>query len=263
MITSTPCATRPLITRAIAFSLPGMAREEKITRSPRGEGDLGMLVLGDPRQSGARLALAAGAQRQDLVGRQIAVSSARCGNPARRRDSRSRARPGRRAPWPGRPGRLRGRRRARRRRPRGCVPRGREVVTATRPGAVLIKFGEGLGDVGFRGERPSRTALVESPMSASTPSSPSAVSFFCVGRPPISGVGSIFQSPVCSTMPAGVRIASAFDSGIECATLTNSIVERSEIQPSAQRHDVDRESSARRARRERLASNNAAVNGVA
>ena len=72
------------------------------------------------------------------------------------------------------------------------------------------------------GERPSRTALVESPTSASTPSSPiSRRRFSSVGRP-ISGVGSIFQSPVCSTVPAEVRIASAFDSGIECATEMNS-----------------------------------------
>src|SRR5438552_1756336 len=35
VMTSTPCDTSPLITRMTAFSLPGMAREEKITRSPR------------------------------------------------------------------------------------------------------------------------------------------------------------------------------------------------------------------------------------
>ena len=33
-----------------------------------------MLILGDARQRRARLALAAGAQRQNLVGRQIAVA---------------------------------------------------------------------------------------------------------------------------------------------------------------------------------------------
>ena len=74
------------------------------------------------------------------------------------------------------------------------------------------------------GERPSRTALVESPISASTPSSPSAVSFAASVGAPMIGVGSIFQSPVCSTVPAGVRIASALDSGIEWATLMKSIV---------------------------------------
>ena len=49
-----------------------MVREEKITRSPFVERDLGVLVLGDARQRGARLALAAGAQQHDLAARQIA-----------------------------------------------------------------------------------------------------------------------------------------------------------------------------------------------
>ena len=41
--------------------------------SPLRERHLGVLVLGDARERGARLALAAGAQRHDLVGRQVAV----------------------------------------------------------------------------------------------------------------------------------------------------------------------------------------------
>ena len=57
---------------------------------------------------------------------------------------------------------------------------------------------------------------------ARQPSSPSARSFFSsVGSSRI-GVGSIFQSPVCSTLPSGVRMISAFASGIECATVTSS-----------------------------------------
>jgi hypothetical protein len=39
---------------------------------------------------------------------------------------------------------------------------------------------------------------------------------------PATGVASSFQSPVCTTKPAGVRIASAWLSGMECATGTNS-----------------------------------------
>ena len=35
---------------------------------------------------------------------------------------------------------------------------------------------------------------------------------------PITGLASIFQSPVCSATPSGVRMAMALDSGIECAT---------------------------------------------
>ena len=72
------------------------------------------------------------------------------------------------------------------------------------------------------GERPSRTALVESPISASTPASPSSRSRRSSVGTPMIGVGSIFQSPVCSTVPAEVWIASACDSGIECATGMNS-----------------------------------------
>ena len=39
-----------------------------------------------------------------------------------------------------------------------------------------------------------------------------------LGRGPISGAGSSFQSPVCRTLPSGVRRASAWDSGIEWVT---------------------------------------------
>ncbi len=38
----------------------------------------------------------------------------------------------------------------------------------------------------------------------------------------MSGVASSFQSPECTTSPSGVRMASAWLSGIECATGTNS-----------------------------------------
>ena len=72
------------------------------------------------------------------------------------------------------------------------------------------------------GERPSRTALVESPTSASRPASPSSRSRRSSVGAPSTGVGSIFQSPVCRTVPTSVWIASACDSGIECATGMNS-----------------------------------------
>ena len=73
------------------------------------------------------------------------------------------------------------------------------------------------------GERPSRTALVESPTTARQPASPSARSFASSVGGPITGVGSSFQSPVWSTAPRLVRMISAFDSGIEWATDTNSM----------------------------------------
>ena len=97
-----------------------------------------------------------------------------------------------------------------------------KVVTATRPLADLTSSVIVLATSASEGERPSRTALVESPTSASTPASPSSRSRrSSVGRPMI-GVGSIFQSPVWSTVPISVWIASACDSGIECATGMNS-----------------------------------------
>ncbi len=98
-----------------------------------------------------------------------------------------------------------------------------KVVTATRPGALAISSAMTLATSASEGERPSRTALVESPISARQPSSPKARSFFSsVGSLRI-GVGSSFQSPVCSTAPSGVRMMSALVSGIECVMVTNSM----------------------------------------
>ena len=65
-------------------------------------------------ERGARLALAAGEQRHDLVARQVADRRRASGSPACRRDSRIRARRRRRGPWRGRRRRPRGRRPARR-----------------------------------------------------------------------------------------------------------------------------------------------------
>ena len=56
-----------------AFSLPGIAREEKITRSPRESATVGMVVLRDTCQRRARLALTAGAEREHLVRRQVPI----------------------------------------------------------------------------------------------------------------------------------------------------------------------------------------------
>ena len=59
--------------RPTAFSLPGMVRAEKITVSPRDSVTSGCWSSAMRAKRRARLALAAGAQRHDLVGRQIAV----------------------------------------------------------------------------------------------------------------------------------------------------------------------------------------------
>ena len=61
-----------LCSRPIAFSLPGMMRDEKITTSPSSSTMLRMVVAGDAGQRGARLALAAGADQHDLVARHVA-----------------------------------------------------------------------------------------------------------------------------------------------------------------------------------------------
>jgi hypothetical protein len=77
------------------------------------------------------------------------------------------------------------------------------------------------------------------------------------------GVGSIFQSPVCSTVPSAVRITSAFDSGIECdietSSTSNGPIAMTRL-PTAH-PDIDLGARTRLARR--LASSSAAVNGVA
>ena len=94
-----------------------------------------------------------------------------------------------------------------------------KIVTATRRLAPLMMLASERATSSSEGERPSRSALVESQIIAVTPSAPSCgePSRSSVGGP-ITGVASIFQSPVCSTMPSGVRMATALDSGIECAT---------------------------------------------
>jgi hypothetical protein len=78
----------------------------------------------------------------------------------------------------------------------------------------------------------------------------------------MTGVGSSFQSPVCSTVPSGVRMISAFDSGIECATETSSTSNGPSVNRAPKRHDVDRDVGAPGSP-SRLAASSAAVNGVA
>ncbi len=65
-------------------------------------------------------------------------------------------------------------------------------------------------------------ALVLSHTMASTPSSPKRRNAASSVAGPISGLGSSFQSPVCSTVPYGVRMASACASGREWATGSSS-----------------------------------------
>ena len=96
------------------------------------------------------------------------------------------------------------------------------VVTTTLPFALAMSQASVLATSRSDGLSPSRRTLVESQTRASTPSSPSDLRRpSSVGEPMI-GVGSIFQSAVWTTSPAGVRIASAELSGMEWATAMNS-----------------------------------------
>ena len=66
---------------------------------------------------------------------------------------------------------------------------------------------------------------------------------------PTSGSGSSFQSPVCSTVPAGVRITTALGSGIEWVSVISSSSNGAEREAAGHRHLCDR-----RPRRASLAS---------
>ena len=70
--------------------------------------------------------------------------------------------------------------------------------------------------------KPGTSALVESDSSRSMPSSPSRAKARRSVSRPSSGSWSILKSPVCTTMPAGVRMATARASGMEWLTATNS-----------------------------------------
>ena len=98
-----------------------------------------------------------------------------------------------------------------------------KVVTATRRGALRISSSRVTATSASDGEMPSRTALVESQISAVMPASPSALSRASSVGPLVSGVSSSFQSPVWSTVPSSVLITTPDGSGIECDMVTSSI----------------------------------------
>ncbi len=72
--------------------------------------------------------------------------------------------------------------------------------------------------------KPGTSALVESDSSRSTPSAPSRAKPPRSVSRPSSGSWSILKSPVCSTRPASVRIATASASGMEWLTAKNSVL---------------------------------------
>ena len=71
--------------------------------------------------------------------------------------------------------------------------------------------------------KPGRSMFVLSPSSTSTPSAPSSANRWKSKCWPSSGVWSILKSPVCTTVPTGVLIATASASGMLCVTRRNSI----------------------------------------
>ena len=78
----------------------------------------------------------------------------------------------------------------------------------------------------------------------------------------MTGVGSIFQSPVWSTAPSGVRMMSPFDSGIEWAMETSSMSNGPSVKRPPSGTTLTGMSGAPGSL-SRLASISAAVNGVA
>ena len=86
--------------------------------------------------------------------------------------------------------------------------------------------------------KPGTSALVESVMNRSTPSSPSRAKARRSVIRPSSGSWSILKSPVCRTIPAPVRIATASASGMEWLTATNSRSNGPKLEPVALLDDV-------------------------
>ena len=185
----------------------------------------------DARRSAMRASAARGSpcepvsSAHDLVARQVAEGVGAGGTRAGRRGSRIRWRRRRRGPWRGR------RRRPRGRTPAPPPPRTRmratleaKVVTATRCGRGLDELGEALRHV-----RLARAARRRARRWWSRRRAPA--------RPRRRAPGSAPRRSGCRdracrrsssrryapTRPSGVRMASAFDSGIECATGTYSM----------------------------------------
>ena len=108
-----------------------------------------------------------------------------------------------------------------------------KLETMTRRGAV--RNTSSMAGARSRSEvvKPGTSALVESVRNRSTPSSPSRANARRSVIRPSSGNWSILKSPVCSTRPAAVRIATARPSGIEWLTATNSQSNGPELRPVA------------------------------
>ena len=184
-----------------------MTRLREHHRVALAQRDAGMVVAGDARQRAARLALAAGDQHQqvvvgnvvDIVLAQERRQAGEVAALARRRlhVAQDAADQGDAAPGMPAPASATDSTRATLHGEAGH--RHAAAQAADQRGQVLR------APRASQPEWPSTIALVESQTIASTPSSPSAVSAASSVGGPTSGVGSSFQSPVCSTTPDGVR----------------------------------------------------------
>ena len=97
-----------------------------------------------------------------------------------------------------------------------------KLETMTRP--VVVRKTVSIAGASSPSEtvKPGTSALVESTRNRSTPSSPSRAKARRSVTRRSSGNWSILKSPVCSTSPAEVRMATASPSGMEWLTATNS-----------------------------------------
>ena len=186
----------------MARSLPGMTRDEKITVSPRSSTICACSSAAMRAKRRARLALAAGAEQQHLVARQIGrlllgeegrnvleiagLARGALDAPQRAADQRDVA-------VVRRGGDSGGSRAAPRSR--------RSTAMATRFWQRPTRSMSERRTSASEPESPGRSALVESQIMASTPASPKRASAAMSAAGPISGSGSSFQSPVWSTAP--------------------------------------------------------------
>ena len=224
-----------------AISLPGITREEKMQWSPCAQVDVRVGALGDARQGRARLALAAGAEVEDLV---VAGSAGlvvvdegldalhqadrlgRRGHPVHRAADQADA------PAVGLGGA-----------DHGVHPRHVGGEAGHRDLALQRRRSAGSARRAPRPPSPPgrrrRRWWNRRPWPA-RPRRPAGGWRRCRSAPPSSGSGSIFQSPVCRIVPSGVRIARPLGSGIEWVSVIRSSSNGPELDRAAQRHLGDR-----------------------
>ena len=97
-----------------------------------------------------------------------------------------------------------------------------KLATTTRRGALAMTASMTGPISRSGGVKPGTSAFVESTIARSIPVSPSRAKARRSVIRPSSGSWSILKSPVCSTVPAAVRITTPSASGIEWLTATNS-----------------------------------------